>query len=124
GAVTNTAKLEPGSVVVVIGVGGVGLNVVQGAALAGARAILAVDTVDEKLELARTFGATHFVNAKTNPDVPDRVRKLTGAPDYVFECIGLAETIQQSYAMLRKGGTAVIVGIAPMTERVQLPAFH
>jgi Zn-dependent alcohol dehydrogenase len=123
GAVINTAKIEPGSVVVVIGAGGVGLNVVQGAVLAGARFVVAVDTLDEKLELARTFGATHLVNAKTNPDVPDQVKKLTGAPDYVFECIGLAETIQQSYAMLRKGGTAIVVGIAPMTERVQLSAF-
>jgi Zn-dependent alcohol dehydrogenase len=124
GAVVNTAKLEPGSVVVVIGAGGVGLNVVQSAVLAGARAVVAVDTVDEKLELARTFGATHLVNARTEADVPDRVKKLAGPADYVFECIGLSVTIQQAYAMLRKGGMAVVVGIAPTTEKVQLPAFH
>jgi S-(hydroxymethyl)glutathione dehydrogenase/alcohol dehydrogenase len=123
GAVLNTAKVEPGSVVGVIGAGGVGLNVVQGAVLAGARAVVVIDTMDEKLELARSFGATHLVNA-AKEDVVDRVRKLTGAPDYAFDCVGLAATIQQAFAMVRKGGTAVVVGIGPMTEKVQLTAAH
>ncbi|HVU04247.1 MAG TPA: Zn-dependent alcohol dehydrogenase [Polyangiaceae bacterium] len=124
GAVLNTAKVEPGSVVAVIGAGGVGLNVIQGAVLAGARVVVAIDTSDEKLEFARSFGATHLLNPKKEEKLVDKVRKTVGAPDYVFECIGLAETIQQSYAMLRKGGMAVIVGIAPATQKVELPALH
>ena len=124
GAALNTAKVEPGSIVAVIGTGGVGLNVIQGAALAGARTIVAIDTADEKLEFARVFGATHVFNPKKDGDPVDKVRKLVGAPDYVFECIGLAETIQQSYMMLRKGGMAVVVGIAPVGQKVELPALH
>ena len=93
GAVLNTAKVEPGSIVAVIGAGGVGLNVIQGAALAGARAIVAIDTADEKLEFAKIFGATH-VDPQAATETPvDRVRKTVGAPDYAFECIGLPETI-------------------------------
>jgi S-(hydroxymethyl)glutathione dehydrogenase/alcohol dehydrogenase len=110
--------------VVVIGAGGVGLNAIQGAVLAGARVVVAIDTADEKLEFAKIFGATHVINPKTDGNPVDKVRKTVGAPDYVFECIGLAETIQQSYMMLRKGGMAVIVGIAPATQKVELPALH
>ena len=124
GAVLNTAKVEAGSVVAVIGAGGVGLNAIQGAVLAGARAIVAIDMSDEKLEFAKVFGATHVINPKRDGDPVDRVRKLVGAVDYAFECIGFAETIQQSYAMLRKGGMAVVVGIAPFSQKVELPAFH
>jgi S-(hydroxymethyl)glutathione dehydrogenase/alcohol dehydrogenase len=124
GAVLNTAKVEAGSTVVVIGAGGVGLNAIQGAVLAGARVVVAIDTADEKLAFAKIFGATHVINPKTDGNPVDKVRKTVGAPDYVFECIGLAETIQQSYMMLRKGGMAVIVGIAPPTQKVELPALH
>lgn len=123
GAVVNTAKVEPGAVVAVIGAGGVGLNAVQGAVLAGARAVIAIDTAAEKLELAKTFGATHVINA-ANEDVVDRVRKGAGSPDYVFDCVGLGATIQQAFSMLRKGGTAVVVGIAASSEKVTLPAAH
>jgi S-(hydroxymethyl)glutathione dehydrogenase/alcohol dehydrogenase len=123
GAVLNTAKVEPGSVVAVIGAGGVGLNCVQGAVLAGARAVLAIDMLDEKLELAKIFGATHVVNA-AKEDVIDRVRKLTGQPDYAFDCIGLGATVQQGFQMIRKGGMAVVVGIGPASEKVQLTAAH
>src|SRR5262249_23087943 len=87
GAGVNTAKVEPGSTVVVIGAGGVGLNAIQGAALSGARVIVAVDMADEKLEYAKVFGATHCVNPKKDGDPIDRVKKLTGGADYVFECI-------------------------------------
>jgi S-(hydroxymethyl)glutathione dehydrogenase/alcohol dehydrogenase len=124
GAVLNTAKVEPGSIVAVIGAGGVGLNAIQGAVLAGARAVVAIDMADEKLELARVFGATHVVNPKKDGSAVDKVRKTVGPPDYVFECIGLAETIAESYAMLRKGGMAVVVGIAPFSQKVELPAFQ
>lgn len=124
GAVVNTARVEPGSTVAVIGAGGVGLNAIQGAALSGARTIVAIDTADEKLEFAKVFGATHVFNPTRDGDPTDKVRKMLGGADYVFECIGLAETIQQAYFLLRKGGTAVVVGIAPMSHSVQLPALH
>jgi Zn-dependent alcohol dehydrogenase len=124
GAVLNTAKVEPGSVVAVFGAGGVGLNAIQGAVLSGARAVVAIDTADEKLEFAKVFGATHVVNPAKDGDPVDRVKKLVGPADYVFECIGLAATIQQSYAMIRKGGMAVVVGIAPFSQKVEIPAFH
>ncbi|HEX4334872.1 MAG TPA: Zn-dependent alcohol dehydrogenase [Polyangiaceae bacterium] len=123
GAVLNTAKVEPGSIVAVIGAGGVGLNAIQGAILAGARAVIAIDTSDEKLELAKAFGATHVINA-AKEDVIDRVRKGAGAPDYAFDCVGVGATVQQAYSMVRKGGTAVVVGIGPSTEKVTLTAAH
>lgn len=124
GAVLNTARVEAGSTVAVIGTGGVGLNAIQGAALAGARAIVAIDMADEKLEFAKAFGATHVVNPGKDGDPVDRVRKTVGAVDYAFECIGLPQTIAQAYAMIRKGGMAVVVGIAPPTAKVELPALH
>lgn len=124
GAVLNTAKVEPGSSVVVIGAGGVGLNAIQGASLSGARIVVAVDMADGKLEYAKAFGATDVVNPTRDGDAVDKVRKITGGADYVFECIGLPETIRQAYFMLRKGGMAVVVGIAPMTSTVELPAIH
>lgn len=124
GAVLNTAKVEPGSTVAVIGAGGVGLNAIQGAALAGARIVVAVDTTDEKLEYAKLFGATHCINPNKDGDAIDKVKKLAGGADYVFECIGLPETIAQSYFMLRKGGMAVVVGIAAAGQKVEIPALH
>jgi S-(hydroxymethyl)glutathione dehydrogenase/alcohol dehydrogenase len=124
GAVLNTAKVEPGTTVVVIGAGGVGLNVVQGAVLAGARQVIAIDTADEKLAFARTFGATAVINPKTDGDPVVKVKKGFGGADYVFECIGLPATIQQAFAMLVKGGMAVVVGIAQSDQKVELPAFH
>jgi S-(hydroxymethyl)glutathione dehydrogenase/alcohol dehydrogenase len=113
GAVINTARVEPGSNVVVIGTGGVGLNVVQGARLAGAARIIAVDVRDNKLEFARAMGATHLINA-AREDVVERVRALTGGygADYAFEVIGNPATINQAYESIRKGGTAVVVGVA------------
>lgn len=112
GAVTNTARVLPGSSVVVVGSGGVGLNVIQGAALVGAERIIAVDLLDNKLEYARQFGATHAVNA-SREDVVAAVRELTegrGA-DYAFEVVGTAKTISQALAVVRRGGTAVAIGI-------------
>lgn len=113
GAVVNTARVEPGSNVLVIGAGGVGLNVIQGARLAGASRIIAVDIRDNKLEFARDFGATHLINASRD-DVLDRVKGLTGGygVDYAFEVIGNPRTIGQAYDSIRKGGTAVVVGVA------------
>jgi S-(hydroxymethyl)glutathione dehydrogenase/alcohol dehydrogenase len=114
GAVINTAGLEPGSTAVVFGAGGVGLNAIQACALAGASQIVAVDTMDEKLELALDFGATHTVNASGESNVVRTLRKLTGGgADYAFECVGSGAVVAQAYGAIRKGGTAVVVGVAP-----------
>ena len=114
GAAIHTAGVKPGSVVVVIGVGGVGLNVVQGAALAGAEAIIAVDIRGNKLEHALEFGATHLVNSATE-DVTARVRDITRGEmaDYAFEVIGSQETIVQALHTTRRGGATVVVGVTP-----------
>lgn len=113
GAVVNAAKVEPGSTVAVIGCGGVGLNVIQGAALVNASRIIAVDLLDNKLDYARQFGATDTVNPK-NGDPVEQVRNLTnGGVDYAFEVIGNGKTVEQAIQMTRVAGTACIVGMAP-----------
>jgi S-(hydroxymethyl)glutathione dehydrogenase / alcohol dehydrogenase len=124
GAVINCAKVRPGSSVVVFGTGGVGLNAVQGARLAGAEKIIAVDLLDRKLEFARQFGATHTVNA-TGGDPVAQVRALTGGRgvDYAFEVIGLPKTMRQAYDCLAKRGMAVVVGVAPMAMEVSVPVM-
>jgi Zn-dependent alcohol dehydrogenase len=117
GAVINAAKVEPGSSVAVIGCGGVGLNVIQGAALVNAGRIIAVDLLDNKLEYARQFGATDTVNA-ANTDAVEQVRSLTGGGvDYAFEVIGTGKTVEQAIQMTRVAGTACIVGMAPQGTR-------
>jgi S-(hydroxymethyl)glutathione dehydrogenase/alcohol dehydrogenase len=117
GAVINSAKVEPGSSVAVIGCGGVGLNVIQGAALVNASRIIAVDLLDNKLEYARDFGATDTVNAGGGNAV-EQVREMTGGGvDYAFEVIGNARTVEQAIEMTRVGGTACIVGMAPQGAR-------
>lgn len=123
GAVTRAAGVEAGSSVLVIGCGGVGLNVVQGARLAGALTIIAADLVDRKLELARQFGATHTVNAKAE-NVVERVRALTGrGVDYAFDAIGGGATTLQIVDSVRNGGTAVIVGMAAHAEKAAIPPY-
>jgi NDMA-dependent alcohol dehydrogenase len=113
GAVMNTAQLEAGSIVVVFGAGGVGLNVIQAAALAAASRIVVVDVSAEKLEFARQFGATDLVNAREQTELVKAIKRLTGGgADYSFECVGRGETISQAYGVLRKGGTAVVVGVS------------
>ena len=125
GAAINTAKVKPGSVCAVIGTGGVGLNVIQGCVLAGAERIIAIDINPNKLEMAREFGATDFVDAsKENPVA--KVLELTGGgADYAFEVIGLPEAITQAFDMVRRGGEAIVVGMAPMGSEVTIsaPAF-
>ena len=121
GAATRTARVEPGSAVAVIGLGGVGLNVVQGARIAGAHRIVAIDVLDSKLEMAAKFGATDFVNASQEDPVA-RVQELTGGYlDYAFEAIGLSETVAQAFDMIRPGGTAVVVGV--VAEPVTIPGL-
>ncbi len=111
GAATNTAGVRPGSTALIIGCGGVGLNIIQGAVLAGARTVIAADLSDEKLESARQFGATHTVNSGKR-DLLEAVRELTAdrGVDYSFEAIGLKPTIELAYRALAKGGTAVVAG--------------
>jgi NDMA-dependent alcohol dehydrogenase len=123
GAAINTAKVEPGSSAVVIGCGGVGLNVIQGCALAGARTIIGVDLMDRKLEYAKQFGATHTINP-SRQDLVKTVRSLTegrGA-EYAFEVIGLGKTIEQAYACSRQGGTTIVVGAPSREDTVTIPA--
>ena len=122
GAAINTAKVEPGSTCVVIGTGGVGLNVIQGCALAGAEKIIAVDIHPNKLEMAREFGATHFVDASKEDPVA-KVREITGGgSDYAFEAIGLPAAITQAFDMVRRGGHAVVVGMAPLGSEASISA--
>ena len=120
GAAMNTAKVEPGSTVAVIGCGGVGLNAIQGAKLAGALRIIAIDGVEDKLTLAREFGATDVIDA-SGGDVESRVKDLTsGGVDYSFEAIGKKETAEQSFGILRSGGTATIIGMIPQGVKIEL----
>lgn len=119
GAVRNTADVQPGSTVAVIGCGGVGLACIQGARLAGAARIVAVDVVAEKLDLAYKLGATDTVDASSAGDVVAALRQLvddTGY-DYVFDAIGKIATTEQAIAALGLGGAAVIVGLPPQGER-------
>ena len=120
GAAMNTAKVEPGSTVAVIGCGGVGLNAIQGAKLAGALRIIAIDSVEDKLTLAREFGATDVIDASSG-DVETKVKDLTkGGVDYSFEAIGKKETAEQSFSILRAGGTATIIGMIPQGVKIEL----
>ncbi len=120
GAVIHTAKVEPGATVVVIGCGGIGLSCINGAAIAGAGRIIAVDTVPSKLDLALKFGATDVVNAKQTDPV-EAVRELTGGgAHYTFEAIGLKATAEQAFRMLRRGGTATVIGMIPPGQMVEV----
>jgi Zn-dependent alcohol dehydrogenase len=111
GAVFNRAKVSHGQSAAVIGVGGIGLNVIQGLALSDALPIIAIDTNPRKEALARQFGATHFINASEN-DVADAVKKITpNGVDFSFECVGHPALIRQSIDLLDWGGTCVILGV-------------
>ncbi len=117
GAVFNTAHVEPGSTVAVFGCGGVGLNVIQGAAIAGAERVIAIDTVEAKLAMAKQFGATDTLLAKPGDDVAKALKKMTGiGPDYAFECVGAGALAEAAYRAIRRGGKAVVVGVARPTE--------
>ena len=117
GAVFNTARVEPGSAVAVFGCGGVGLNAIQGAAIAGAEVILAIDTMQGKLDMAKKFGATHVLLSKPGEDPTKEIKKLTGGgPDYAFECVGSGALAEFAYKAIRRGGKAIIVGVARATD--------
>ena len=124
GAVTRCAEVEAGASVLVIGCGGVGLNVVQGARLAGAGIIAAADLLDSKLTYAKEFGATHTFNA-SRENVVDKVRELTAGRgvDYAFDAIGGEATTLQIVDAIRPGGTAVIVGMAALNVRAPITPY-
>ena len=121
GAAVNTAQVEPNSVVVVIGAGGVGLNSVQGAALAGARRVIAVDLLDNKLAAAKQFGATDVINA-SQTDAVESVLRLTDnrQADYVLVTVGSDIAVQQALEMVRPAGTVTLVGMPPEALRPSL----
>jgi Zn-dependent alcohol dehydrogenase len=124
GAVVNRAQVQPMSSVVIVGIGGVGLNSVQGAALSGAYPIIAVDLLDSKLEAAKQFGATHTVRADAK-DAVKQVQALTGGrgADYVMVTVGSTVAIQQGYSMAGPRGMIVVVGLSPRGETLTLPTF-
>ena len=135
GAVLNTARIEPGSTVAVFGCGGVGLAAIQGARIAGARMIIAVDQFESKLALARRLGATHTVDASST-DAVEAIRNLaspgessapvveglgaSGGVDYAFEAVGLKKLAEQCFECIKPGGTATIIGMIPVGQKVEL----
>jgi len=124
GAVINTAKVSPGSSVAVFGCGGVGLSIIQGARLAGAARIIAIDLADNKLEMARQFGATHTVNSAKENGVL-QCKELTGGEgvDYSFEAVGIPQLMIEANEAARRGGTVTIVGVGKLTESVPFNAL-
>ena len=124
GAVFNTARVEPGSTVAVVGCGGVGLNCIQGAAIAGAGKVIAVDMLESKLEMARQFGATHTVDASQGDPIGQVVAASGGGVHYSFEAIGLKQTAEQAFGMLRAGGTCTVIGMIPIGQSVEIPGYE
>jgi S-(hydroxymethyl)glutathione dehydrogenase / alcohol dehydrogenase len=120
GAVLNTARIEPGSTVAVIGCGGVGLNCIQGAKIGGAGRIIAIDRVVSKLALAEQFGATDLIDASEVDPVAEVLALTGGGVDYAFEVIGLKVAAEQAFAMLARGGTATIIGMIPVGQKIEL----
>ncbi len=121
GAVFNTAKVAPGSSVAVFGCGGVGLSAIQGARIAGADRIIAIDTLEAKLAMAKQFGATDTLLAKAGEDVVKPLKTITGGgPDYAFECVGSGELAATAYRAITRGGLAVVVGVAKPGDTTSL----
>jgi S-(hydroxymethyl)glutathione dehydrogenase / alcohol dehydrogenase len=126
GAVLFTAKVEAGANVVVFGLGGIGLNVIQGARMVGADRIVGVDLNPAREAIARRFGMTHFVNPREAPDVVDAIVQLTdGGADYSFECIGNTATMRQALECCHKGwGQSIIIGVAPAGAEISTRPFQ
>jgi S-(hydroxymethyl)glutathione dehydrogenase/alcohol dehydrogenase len=127
GAVLNTAKVEPGASVAVFGLGGIGLSVVQGAVMAGASRIMAVDLNEDKFEMARMLGATDFVNpSKYDKPIQDVIVDLTdGGVDYSFECIGNTNVMRAALECCHKGwGESVIIGVAGAGQEISTRPFQ
>ena len=120
GAALRTAKVEPGSTVAVFGCGGVGLAAVQGARVAGARMIIAVDVFEHKLATARELGATHVVDGSSGDPVR-AIRDMTeGGVDYAFEAIGLKKTQEQAFDAVRAGGACTLIGLSPVGTKLEI----
>ncbi|MCG5054974.1 MAG: S-(hydroxymethyl)glutathione dehydrogenase/class III alcohol dehydrogenase [Myxococcales bacterium] len=126
GAVVFDAKVEPGSKVVVFGLGGIGLNVVQGARMVGADQIVGIDINPERMAIAKTFGMTHFLNPLEVPNIVDAIIELTGGgADYSFECIGNTTTMRQALECCHKGwGESVIIGVAGAGKEISTRPFQ
>lgn len=124
GAVLNTAKVRAGQSVLVVGLGGVGLSVVQGARLAGAGAVIVVDRSPDKLELARSMGATETLEA--GGELAKQVRALTDGrgADHAFDCVGLAQTLRPAWSSTRRGGSTTVVGIGSKDDKVSFSALE
>ena len=120
GASMNTAAVKPGSTVAVFGAGGVGLAAIQGARIAGARTIIAVDIHENKMKTARDLGATHTVDASSGDAVQKVLDIVPGGVDYSFECIGLKSAAEQAFETIRDGGTATIVGMIPVGQKIEV----
>jgi S-(hydroxymethyl)glutathione dehydrogenase/alcohol dehydrogenase len=122
GAVLNTARVPAGSTVAVIGCGGIGLSAIQGAAIAGANRVIAVDRISSKLQLAKTMGATDLVNSRDGDPVEQVIELTGGGVQFSFEAVGTKVTAEQAYNMLEKGGTATLIGLVPVGEKLELDA--
>jgi S-(hydroxymethyl)glutathione dehydrogenase / alcohol dehydrogenase len=125
GAVLNTAKVEPGANVAVFGLGGIGLNVVQGARMVGANMIVGVDLNSEREALARKFGCTHFINPKGKDVVAEIIELTGGGADYSFECIGNVDVMRQALECCHRGwGVSVIIGVAGAGQEIRTRPFQ
>lgn len=124
GAVIHTASVQPGQTVAVIGCGGIGLSAINGAYLAGASRIIAIDRVPSKLDLAMKFGATDVINAADVNSVEAVLEMTSGGVHHAFEAIGLKVTAEQAFAMIKRGGTATVIGMIPPTETVNIPGWQ
>jgi S-(hydroxymethyl)glutathione dehydrogenase / alcohol dehydrogenase len=126
GAVLFTAKVEAGANVVVFGLGGIGLNVIQGARMVGADKIIGIDLNPQREAMARRFGMTHFINPKSVDNVVDAIVQLTdGGADYSFECIGNTGTMRQALECCHKGwGVSVIIGVAAAGQEIATRPFQ
>jgi S-(hydroxymethyl)glutathione dehydrogenase/alcohol dehydrogenase len=124
--VVVVVEVEAGSNVVIFGLGGIGLNVIQGANMVGANKIIGVDINEEKIELAKKFGMTDFINPKTTSDIVENILDLTnGGADYSFECIGNVETMRQALECCHKGwGESVIIGVAGAGQEISTRPFQ
>ncbi|NML47136.1 S-(hydroxymethyl)glutathione dehydrogenase/class III alcohol dehydrogenase [Ramlibacter sp. G-1-2-2] len=126
GAVIFTAKVEAGANVAVFGLGGIGLNVIQGARMVGADKIIGIDLNPEREAMARKFGMTHFLNPKDHPNIVDAIQQLTdGGVDYSFECIGNTTTMRQALECCHKGwGQSIIIGVAEAGKEISTRPFQ
>ena len=123
GSVFHTAKVRPGESVAVIGCGGVGLAAINGAAIAGAGRIIAIDMSKSKDNMAKHFGATDFICAADTDPVKEVLEMTKGGVHNSFEAVGLKKTTEQAFAMLRRGGTANVIGMIPIGQSIEVPGY-